>query len=100
MPTGHFKVPEGGGKTKQDHLFSQAGTQDVQHRVILFSCFLPSSKIILLIDVIHCNLAESDEDDEWTLEEKEIEKLQQKLDEDLDEEDFLMPSLLQVNSNY
>lgn len=50
--------------------------------------------------MIHCNLAESDEDDEWTLEEKEIEKLQQKLDEDLDEEDFLMPSLLQVNSNY
>uniref|UniRef100_A0A0B6Y7J4 Sas10 C-terminal domain-containing protein n=1 Tax=Arion vulgaris TaxID=1028688 RepID=A0A0B6Y7J4_9EUPU len=39
--------------------------------------------------------AESDEEDEWTLEQKEIEKLQQKLDEDIDEEDFLVPSLLQ-----
>lgn len=37
--------------------------------------------------------AESDEDDEWTMEQKEIEKLQQKLDEDLDEDDFLIPSL-------
>jgi len=37
----------------------------------------------------------SDEEDEWTMEEKEIEKLQQKLDEDIDEEDFIMPSLLQ-----
>ncbi|CAG5132956.1 unnamed protein product [Candidula unifasciata] len=39
--------------------------------------------------------ASSDEDDEWTMEEKEIEKLQQKLDEDIDEEDFLLPSLIQ-----
>ncbi|BFZ17194.1 hypothetical protein BsWGS_20233 [Bradybaena similaris] len=39
--------------------------------------------------------ASSDEDDEWTMEEQEIEKLQQKLDEDIDEEDFLMPSLIQ-----
>ncbi|KAK3740018.1 hypothetical protein RRG08_005290 [Elysia crispata] len=39
--------------------------------------------------------AESDEDDEWTMEQKEIEKLQQKLDEDLDEDDFLIPSLPQ-----
>ncbi|GFO02524.1 something about silencing protein 10 [Plakobranchus ocellatus] len=39
--------------------------------------------------------AESDEDDEWTMEEKEIEKLQQKLDEDLDEDDFLIPTIPQ-----
>ena len=36
---------------------------------------------------------ESDEDDEWTMEQREIEKLQQKLDEDLDEDDFLIPEL-------
>ncbi|KAH9519804.1 Something about silencing protein 10 [Bulinus truncatus] len=35
----------------------------------------------------------SDEEDEWTMEEKEIEKLQKRLDEEVDEEDFLLPSL-------
>ncbi|XP_055877688.1 something about silencing protein 10-like [Biomphalaria glabrata] len=35
----------------------------------------------------------SDEEDEWTMEEKEIEKLQKRLDEDVDEDDFILPSL-------
>jgi len=36
-----------------------------------------------------------DEDDEWVMEAREIEKLQRKMDEDIDEEDFLVPGLIQ-----
>lgn len=36
-----------------------------------------------------------DEEDEWIMEQQEIEKLQKKMDEDLDEDDFMLPSLFQ-----
>ncbi|XP_059141619.1 something about silencing protein 10-like [Physella acuta] len=38
--------------------------------------------------------AENEEEDEWLMEEKEIEKLQKKLDADVDEDDFMVPSLV------
>jgi len=39
-----------------------------------------------------------DEDDEWVMEAREMEKLQRKMDEDIDEEDFLVPGLVQKSS--
>jgi len=39
-----------------------------------------------------------DEEDEWIMEAKELEKLQKKMDEDMDEDDFLVPSLIQKKS--
>lgn len=38
---------------------------------------------------------EHDEEDEWVMEAQEIERLQKKMDEDMDEEDFLVPGLIQ-----
>lgn len=40
------------------------------------------------------------EEDEWKMEEKEVEKLQRQLDEDVEEDDYLIPSLVNVRPTY